>query len=45
MMIVDGDPTDDWEAAAQRIKEAENSKSVIFYPIGTDRVDMKKLSL
>ncbi|MCI5193709.1 MAG: VWA domain-containing protein [Candidatus Electrothrix sp. AU1_5] len=43
-LITDGAPTDKWQAAAQRIKTEENTKSVAFFAVGVEDADMGTLS-
>jgi uncharacterized protein YegL len=42
-MITDGAPTDEWQAAAQRIKEYEANQKVAFFPVGVFDADMALL--
>ena len=42
-MITDGQPTDDWQGAAQRIKQEEARKSVAFFAIGVEGANMEIL--
>jgi uncharacterized protein YegL len=42
-MITDGQPTDAWEDAAQRIRNEENNKSVAFFTIGVEGANMELL--
>lgn len=42
-MITDGAPTDDVGPAAAAIREAESSKSAMFYAVGVDGADMDRL--
>jgi len=42
-LITDGVPTDEWQSAAQSVKEADARKSVAFFCIGVDRADMSLL--
>ncbi len=44
-VITDGKPTDlNWEAAAERVKQEENRRGVIFYGVGVEKADMQVLS-
>ena len=43
-LITDGEPTDEWHTAAQRIQEGENHKSVAFFTVGVEKADMNKLA-
>jgi uncharacterized protein YegL len=43
ILITDGEPTDDCELAAARIKENVELKKLYFIPIGVESADMKKL--
>jgi uncharacterized protein YegL len=42
-MVTDGAPTDDIGPAAAAIREAESSKSALFYAVGVDGADMYRL--
>lgn len=42
-MITDGAPNAGWEPAAQRIRDEENNKGVVFFAIGVEGADMGKL--
>ncbi|MCK5918563.1 MAG: VWA domain-containing protein [Cocleimonas sp.] len=42
-LITDGEPTDDWKNAAQRIQHAEESKKVAFFTVGVQQADMNTL--
>ena len=48
MLITDGRPehdtTNQMDAVAKRIKEAERNKNVTFFPIGTESADMEELA-
>ncbi|MGE3424784.1 MAG: VWA domain-containing protein [Dehalococcoidia bacterium] len=43
-LITDGAPTDDVSAAAAAIREAEASKSLMFYAVGVEGADINRLS-
>jgi len=43
-LITDGAPTDEWQAAAQRVKREEDNKSASFFAVGIQGADMKTLS-
>lgn len=43
-LITDGAPTDKWEDAAQRIREDEAKKKVMFFSVGVQGADMNVLS-
>ncbi|MDM8521384.1 VWA domain-containing protein [Anaerolineales bacterium HSG6] len=43
-LITDGEPTDDWQAAAQELKEEEARKGAIFFGIGVEVANMEILS-
>lgn len=42
-LITDGAPTDDWRRAAEKIRAAEDAKSLMFFAVGVDRANMKIL--
>jgi len=42
-MITDGEPTDEWQSAAQRVKEAETRKAVAFFTVGVMGANMETL--
>ncbi len=42
-MITDGQPTDDWQGSAQRIKLEETNKSVAFFVIAVEGANMEML--
>jgi uncharacterized protein YegL len=43
-LMSDGEPTDrDWEAAADRCRQAEQEKKVVVWPIGVEGADVAKL--
>lgn len=45
-LITDGSPTDDgvWQSAANRVREAEKKKAVIFWAIGVEGADQSTLA-
>ena len=43
-LITDGEPTDDWHAAATRIQAMEERKSVTFFVVGVDKAKMDTLA-
>jgi uncharacterized protein YegL len=43
-LITDGAPTDEWQAAAQRVKAEENAQAVSFFAVGVEDADMQILS-
>lgn len=46
-LITDGAPTDQWQGAAQRIQDGENSNRFVFFSVGTQTADftvLKQLS-
>lgn len=42
-LITDGAPTDEWQGAAQRVKQAEASKGVAFFAVGVQGANMNTL--
>lgn len=42
-LITDGAPTDSWQYASQRLKEAEAQRRLLFFPVGVQGADMKTL--
>ncbi|HFC92077.1 MAG TPA: VWA domain-containing protein [Leucothrix mucor] len=42
-LITDGEPTDEWQNAAQRIQQAEESKKVAFFTVGVQQANMHTL--
>jgi uncharacterized protein YegL len=43
-LITDGEPTDEWHAAATRIQALEERKGVTFFVVGVDKANMTILS-
>lgn len=43
-LITDGQPTDDWESAAQQVRDEEHRKGVIFFGVGVEVANMEILS-
>lgn len=43
-LITDGAPTDEWQAAAQRVKDAEARKKVAFFAVGVENADLAILA-
>lgn len=43
-LITDGAPTDEWQSAAQRVKQLEASKGVAFFAVGVQGANMNTLS-
>lgn len=39
-LITDGAPTDDWQGAAQRVRQAEAERGLSFFAVGVDGADM-----
>lgn len=44
MLITDGSPTDDWQAAAQRVHQGEKDKKFSFYAIAVQEADLDTLN-
>ena len=42
-LITDGAPTDNWQNAAQRIREMEAQRRMLFFAVGVEGADMNKL--
>jgi len=42
-LMTDGEPTDEWQNAAQRIQQAEESKKVAFFTVGVQQANMNTL--
>ncbi len=42
-LITDGAPTDDWQGAAQRVREEEEQRRMLFFTVGVQGADMHKL--
>ncbi len=42
-LITDGEPTDDWKAAAQRVQAAETRKGVAFFAVAVDKANLATL--
>jgi uncharacterized protein YegL len=42
-LITDGEPTDEWQNAARRIQQAEDSKKVAFFTVGVQQANMNIL--
>lgn len=43
-LITDGEPTDEWHAAADRVRRGEEAKSFLFFPVGVgDKANMDVL--
>ena len=44
LLITDGEPTDEWQAAARRIQESAGRKGVAFFAVGVEGANIEKLS-
>ncbi len=42
-LVTDGAPTDSWQNAAYRIREAEAQRRMLFFAVGVEGADMNKL--
>ena len=43
-LITDGHPTDEWQTAAQEVKQEEARKSLLFFGVGVKDADMQTLA-
>jgi uncharacterized protein YegL len=43
-LITDGEPTDDWKAAAEMVRQGEADKAFAFFAIGVEGADMNTLA-
>ncbi len=43
-LISDGEPTDEWQPAAQRVQASEERKGVAFFAVGVDKANLDKLA-
>jgi uncharacterized protein YegL len=43
-LLTDGEPTDEWKPAADRVHEAEEHKGVAFFAVGVEKANMKILA-
>ncbi len=43
-LVTDGGPTDPWQNAAQRVRQAENERKLLFFAVGVQGADIKTLS-
>jgi uncharacterized protein YegL len=42
-MMTDGEPTDAWQAAANRVRQAESEKAFVFFAVGVENANMDAL--
>lgn len=42
-LITDGEPTDHWNTAAQRVRQAQADKKISFYAVGVQGANLEKL--
>jgi uncharacterized protein YegL len=42
-LITDGEPTDEWRAAARRVHEAEDANALAFFAVGVDKANLDVL--
>jgi len=45
LLITDGEPTDEWKAAAERVRQSESRKGVAFFSVGVEGANLNKLAL
>lgn len=43
-LITDGEPTDEWRTAAQRVRASEERKGVAFFAVGVEKANMARLA-
>jgi uncharacterized protein YegL len=43
LLLTDGQPTDDWQAAAQRVHAEESAKGVAFFAVGVGQANLSTL--
>jgi len=43
-MITDGEPTDEWQSAAKRVKKFEQEAKVAFFAVGVEGANMSRLA-
>jgi len=44
LMITDGEPTDSWETAAERVRISEEEQKVAFFAVAVDQANLATLS-